>query len=109
MGSALADPKAGAFENWEMEKKYKKNLEALKQEIEERNNEIMIAKKEVKDVNNRVVKLEAEKKNLETRLVDRNAKPPREMHQESQSQGQSDEIQRLKDEIFHTQQVNSAL
>ena len=82
MGSGLAAGGAGAggFENWEVEKKYKKNLEALKQEIEERNNEIMIAKKEVADVNKRVVKLEAEKRNLETRLVERNAKPPREMH-----------------------------
>ena len=76
----VATGNTGAFENWEVEKKYKKNLEALKQEIEERNSEIMIAKKQVQDMNNRVVKLEAEKRNLETRLVDRNAKPPREMH-----------------------------
>ena len=102
MGSALAAGNTGAFENWEVEKKYKKNLEALKQEIEERNNEILIARKEVQDVNNRVVKLEAEKRNLETRLVDRHAKPPREMHNESENQGQVDEIQRLKDEIYHT-------
>ena len=83
LGGARAgadDRGAGGFENWEMEKKYKKNLEALKQEIEERNNEILIANKKVQDMNNRVVKLEAEKMNLETRLVDKNAKPPREMH-----------------------------
>lgn len=86
MGSAMANTgAAGAFENWEVEKKYKKNLEALKQEIEERNNEILIAKKEVQDVNNRVLKLEAEKRELETKFVDRYAKPPREMHQESQA------------------------
>jgi hypothetical protein len=30
----------GAFESWEVEKKYKKNLDALKQEIEDRNREI---------------------------------------------------------------------
>ena len=35
------------FENWEIEKKYKRNLEALKQEIEERNQEILLSKKEV--------------------------------------------------------------
>lgn len=29
-----------AFDSWEIEKKYKKNLEALKQEIEDRNREI---------------------------------------------------------------------
>ena len=39
------------FENWEIEKKYKRNLEALKTEIEERNNEILLAKKEVQNVN----------------------------------------------------------
>ena len=104
MGSGLTERGAAGsgFENWEVEKKYKKNLEALKMEIEEKNNEISIAKKEVEDVNKRVVKLETEKRNLETRLVDRNAKPPREMAQESTNQGQEDEIQRLKDEIFHT-------
>lgn len=31
---------SGAFDSWEIEKKYKKNLEALKQEIEDRNREI---------------------------------------------------------------------
>jgi hypothetical protein len=43
----------GAFEQWEVEKKYKKNLDALKQEIEERNREIQMARKEVKDTNER--------------------------------------------------------
>ena len=37
------------FENWEIEKKYKRNLEALKTEIEERNKEILLAKKDIKD------------------------------------------------------------
>lgn len=49
------------FENWEIEKKYKRNFEALKNEIEERNNEVLLAKKEVASVNTRVLKLEAEK------------------------------------------------
>jgi hypothetical protein len=43
-----------AFDSWEIEKKYKKNLEALKQEIEDRNREIQVARKEVKDSNERV-------------------------------------------------------
>ena len=67
------------FENWEIEKKYKKNLEALKTEIEERNNEILLAKKEVQNVNARVLRLESDKEKLENKLIDKNAKPPREM------------------------------
>ena len=59
----------GAFE---AEKKYKKNLEALKQEIEDRNREIQIARKEAKDSNERVQKIEAEYRKLEGRLVDKN-------------------------------------
>lgn len=55
-----------------MEKKYKKNLEALKQEIEDRNREIQIARKEAKDSNERVQKIEAEYRKLEGRIVDKN-------------------------------------
>lgn len=48
IGMGYGMQKQGAnFENWEVEKKYKKNLEALKHEIEERNKDIIIAKKEV--------------------------------------------------------------
>jgi len=36
-------------------------LEALKQEIEEKNNEILLSKKEVANVNSRLLKLEAVK------------------------------------------------
>jgi len=61
-GTAGAAGETGSqFENWEIEKKYKRNLEALKTEIEERNNEILLAKKEVMNVNSRVLKLESEK------------------------------------------------
>ncbi len=49
----VGDTAGGAFEQWEVEKKYKKNLDALKQEIEERNREIQLARKEVKDTNER--------------------------------------------------------
>ena len=75
------------FENWEIEKKYKRNLEALKHEIEERNNEILLAKKEVQNVNSRVLRLEAEKQALEIKLIDKNAKPPRQMQAESEQAG----------------------
>jgi predicted nucleic acid-binding Zn-ribbon protein len=67
----------GAFDQWEVEKKYKKNLDALKQEIEERNREIQMARKEVKDSNERAHKIENEKRLLEARLVDKSSKPPR--------------------------------
>jgi len=39
----------GGFENWEVEKKYKRNLEALKQEIDEKNVEIAKEKKRNED------------------------------------------------------------
>jgi predicted nucleic acid-binding Zn-ribbon protein len=60
-----------------VDKKYKKNLDALKQEIEERNREIQMARKEVKDSNERAQKIENEKRLLEARLVDKSSKPPR--------------------------------
>jgi regulator of replication initiation timing len=89
------------FENWELEKKYKTKEDALKQEIEEKNKEIQNARKEVQDKNARCIRLEIEKSNLETRLVDKHARPPAEMSDASKNQGAFDEIQRLKDEIFH--------
>ena len=97
------------FENWEVEKKYKRNLEALKHEIEERNNEILLAKKEVANVNSRVLRLEDEKSMLENKLIEKNAKPPNQMKADSNQLGDIDEIQKLKDEIFHLQNVNTAL
>lgn len=97
------------FENWEIEKKYKRNLEALKTEIEERNREILLAQKEVHNVNQRVLRLEGDKQELENKLVNKHSKPPREMQADSEHFGNMDEIQKLKDEIFHLQQVNTAL
>lgn len=103
-GGAAANGETGnQFENWEIEKKYKRNLEALKQEIEERNNEILLAKKEVANVNARVLRLEQDKQTLEQRFIDKNAKPPREMQADSQHFGNIDEIEKLKSEIFHLQ------
>jgi len=81
----------------------------LKQEIEERNKEILLSKKEVANVNARVLRLEDDKQKLENRLIDKNAKPPREMQSDSQHFGNIDEIQKLKDEIFHLSSVNNAL
>ena len=67
-------------------------MEALKQEIEERNNEILLSKKEVANINARVLKLEGEKQELENKLIDKNAKPPREMKSDADRQGDLDEI-----------------
>ena len=92
--------------DYELERKYKKNIAALTQEIEERNQEIKNVRDAVQNEKVKVSRLEEDKRKLETRLVDRNAKPPAEMQKESQNQGKVDEIQRLKEEIFHTQQVN---
>lgn len=109
-GGAAGNGETGnQFENWEIEKKYKRNLEALKQEIEERNNEILLAKKEVANVNARVLRLEQDKQVLEQRFIDKNAKPPREMQADSEHFGNIDEIEKLKNEIFHLQQINTAL
>lgn len=66
-------------------------------------------RKEVKDCNERAQRTEQEKHNLEKRLVERNDKPPRQMQIESTNQGALDDIQQLKDEVFHIQQVNNAL
>lgn len=64
---------------------------------------MLLSKKEVQNVNSRVIRLEEEKSLLENKLIDKNAKPPREMQSDSQHMGNIDEIQKLKDEIFHLQ------
>ena len=79
----------GAFE---AEKKYKKNLEALKQEIEEKNREIEGLRKEVSACHDRYKALDVEKKSLEARLVDKHSKPPRETHNESLAYSQAQEV-----------------
>lgn len=57
-GAGTQGAGTSAFEHWEMEKKYKRNLEALKQEIEERNKEIKNARTEALNANNRAKLLE---------------------------------------------------
>jgi Ca2+-binding EF-hand superfamily protein len=75
----------GGMSAYEAEKKYKKNLEALKSEIEEKNREAQGLRKEVKDCHDRYNRLDQDKKNLEARLVDKHSKPPRETANEAQS------------------------
>lgn len=72
---------------FDAEKKYKKNLEALKAQIEEKNREIESYKKEVKDGHDKYNKLDVQRKHLEARLVDKNSKPPRETNNESLAYG----------------------
>jgi len=96
----------GAFE---AEKKYKKNLEALKTEIEEKNREIEGLRKEVKDCHDRYNRLDHEKKNLEARLVDKHSKPPRETQNESLAYGQAQEVMSLKEQLCHQQDENTKL
>mmetsp|Transcript_8723 Transcript_8723/g.8001 ORF Transcript_8723/g.8001 Transcript_8723/m.8001 type:complete len:123 (+) Transcript_8723:117-485(+) len=54
-------------------------------------------------------KLDKEKNSLQTRLVDKNAKPPKAAMYESLNQGQLEEMQALKDQIFYLQQENNKL
>lgn len=89
--------------------KFKKSIEALKLEIEEKNREIKSLNQAIADSSKRVLSLENEIKKLENRLVDKHAKPPHEMQKESITQGALDQIQKLKDEIHHVQNVNYAL
>lgn len=81
----------------------------MKLEIEEKNREIKSLNQAIADSSKRVLSLENEIKKLENRLVDKHAKPPHEMQKESITQGALDQIQKLKDEIHHVQNVNYAL
>lgn len=94
---------------FEAEKKYKKNLEALKQEIEERNREIQGLKGEVKDCHDRYNRLDLERKHLEARLVDKHAKPPRETHNEALAFSQGQELMQLRDQLAYQQAENTKL
>ena len=75
-----------AFENWEAEKKYKKKLEALQQQIEESKKDAKDAEKLAKHWQEVSAKLEREKVSLQGRLVDVNAKPPKAAATESNQQ-----------------------
>jgi len=83
---------AGAFENWEVEKKYKVKLEALKQQIEEGKSEVRAAEKQTKHWQETANKVEREKNDLMARLVDVNSKPPRATANEAKTQLQLDQI-----------------
>jgi hypothetical protein len=69
-----AGSKTSTFETWELEKKYKKNLDALKDTIAEKNQDIITAQNKESDANKRVIRLENEKRKLEDNLVGVRAK-----------------------------------
>lgn len=48
-----------------------------------------------------MLSLESSIKKLESKLVDKHAKPPQAMREESLTLGGLDQVQLLKDEIFH--------
>lgn len=54
-------------------------------------------------------RLEKEKNILQARLVDLNAKPPKAAMYESLSQGQVEQMQALKDQLFYFQEENTKL
>ena len=65
------------MELYEAEKKYKRNLEVLKTEIQDKNREIDCLKKDVKDSNDKYSRVEEEKRKLEQRLINTQTKPPK--------------------------------
>jgi septal ring factor EnvC (AmiA/AmiB activator) len=99
--SSLGGKKSGgpgnAMAGYDAEKKYKKNLEALKQEIEEKNREVDGLGAQIQDCHDRYNKLDREKKDLEARLVDKNSKPPRETANQSLAFSQAQELMQLRD------------
>lgn len=54
------------------ETKYKKNLDLLRTEIEEKNREIDAKDKEIRECKNKISYQEKEKKKLETQLMNKN-------------------------------------
>lgn len=82
---------------FEAEKKYKKNLDALKVELQEKIREIEGLKKEVKDLHDKQGRLDGERKKLETALINKNQKPPKETNNESLAFSQAQELMQIKD------------
>ena len=84
----------------EAEKKFKRNLEVLKSEIEDRNRELDGAKTEVKDAQDRCRRLERDKEALQTRLVEGQSKPPKETQVEAMNYTQAQELKKVKDQLW---------
>lgn len=79
------------------ESKYKKNLDLLRTEIEEKNREIDAKDKEIRECKTKISYQEREKKKLETQLMNKDQKPPKETRDESKAFDQAQELIQVKD------------
>lgn len=82
----------GQVAAFEAEKKYKKNLEMLKSEIEERNRRIEAQSAEILEGKKRIESLDAKLKFTDAKIADIRAKPPKETGNESTAYQQAQEI-----------------
>lgn len=73
----------------------------MKVELEDKNREIKSLNMQIADGNGRVRKLENQLKVAENKLCMVHTKTPQAMREESLTIGRVDEIQALKDEIYH--------
>ena len=101
--------KGNPMAGFDAEKKYKKNLEALKNEIEEKNREANGLRTEVKICHDRYNRLDHERKNLEAKLVDKHTKPPKETSNEALALSQAQELRQLKDQLNYLENENNKL
>jgi len=99
----------GGQSSYEAEKKFARTIEALKQEIEDKNKTIKTQADGIKEANARLQRKESENNDLQAKLINRNDKPPFEIKNKSDQEFSVEENMKLKDQIFHLQNVNSEL
>lgn len=83
-----------AYDN---EKKYAKNLDLLRTEIEEKNREIDSKDKEIREAKNKISLLEKERDKQKTALMRVNEMPPKETQDDSQKFSKAQELISVKD------------
>ena len=93
----------------EMDKKFQRTIEALKQEIGDRNTDISRLTTELQGVNDRLTREKKITADLQEKLINRNDKPPQQTKDQSEKEFSLEENMKLKDQIFHLQNVNSEL
>lgn len=91
------------------ESKYKKNLDLLRTEIEEKNREIDAKDKEIRECKTKISFQDREKKKLETQLMNKDQKPPKETRDESKVFDQAQELIQVKDQLYYQQEENIKL
>lgn len=99
----------GGQSSYEAEKKFARTIEALKQEIEDKNKTIKTQADGIKEANARLQRKESENNDLQAKLINRNDKPPQQIKDKSEQEFSVEENMKLKDQIFHLQNVNSEL